>query len=69
MLCVRNICDPFCVFIPAISVGGRVPGGVYSDLVAANVLNDGDLYYRYNDLAYRWVSKENWTYSTVMHGK
>lgn len=51
----------------SISVGGRVPGGVYSDLLAANVLNEGDLYYRYNDMNYRWVSKENWTYSTVIY--
>ncbi|KAG0721007.1 Beta-mannosidase [Chionoecetes opilio] len=50
----------------SISVGGQVPGGVYTDLLAANVLNAGDFYYRYNDMDYRWVSKENWTYSTVM---
>lgn len=50
----------------SISVGGRVPGGVYSDLLAANVLSGGDIYYRYNDMDYRWVSKENWTYSTTI---
>lgn len=50
-----------------ITVGGQVPGGVYSDLLAANVLSEGDLYYRYNDLDYRWVSKENWTYSSVVN--
>ncbi|XP_045108284.1 beta-mannosidase-like isoform X2 [Portunus trituberculatus] len=49
------------------TVGGQVPGGVYSDLLAANVLSAGDLYYRYNDLNYRWVSKENWTYSSVLN--
>lgn len=51
----------------SITVGGQVPGGVYSDLLAANVLSEGDLYYRYNDLNYRWVSKENWTYSSVLN--
>ncbi|KAK8396338.1 hypothetical protein O3P69_005403 [Scylla paramamosain] len=53
--------------VTAITVGGQVPGGVYSDLLAANVLSEGDLYYRYNDLNYRWVSKENWTYSSVLN--
>lgn len=56
------------VYFAAITVGGQVPGGVYSDLLAANVLSEGDLYYRYNDLNYRWVSKENWTYSSVVNG-
>ncbi|XP_018022051.1 beta-mannosidase [Hyalella azteca] len=47
------------------SVPGSVPGGVYSDLQAARVLDQGDVYYRYNDLDYRWVSYTNWTYSAT----
>ena len=39
-----------------------VPGGIYTDLSTAGVLTQ-DIYYRFNDLAYRWVSRENWTYS------
>ncbi|XP_076069531.1 beta-mannosidase isoform X2 [Oratosquilla oratoria] len=50
----------------SISISGEVPGGVYSSLLRANVLQDGDFYYRYNDLGYRWVSKDNWTYSTKL---
>lgn len=48
-----------------ISVGGTVPGGVYTDLLFANVLKGGDFYYRYNDFEYRWVANDNWTYSTT----
>jgi beta-mannosidase len=46
----------------SIQVPAVVPGGIYTDLRAAGVLNE-DIYYRFNDLEYRWVSKDNWTYS------
>ncbi|KAK8727944.1 hypothetical protein OTU49_009522 [Cherax quadricarinatus] len=52
----------------SVTVSGTVPGGVYSDLLLADVLTGGDLYYRYNDLDYRWVAEENWTYSTLVQG-
>jgi beta-mannosidase len=39
-----------------------VPGGIYTDLRTAGILEE-DIYYRFNDIAYRWVSQENWTYS------
>ena len=39
-----------------------VPGGIYTDLTAAGILKE-DIYYRFNDLAYRWVSMEDWTYN------
>ncbi|XP_071518436.1 beta-mannosidase isoform X2 [Panulirus ornatus] len=48
----------------SVVVGGTVPGGVYTDLLKANVLRAGDFYFRFNDMHYRWVSRENWTYST-----
>lgn len=54
------------VIILAIGVktSGRVPGGVYSDLFDTGVLdNSVPLFYRRNDLDYRWVSLDNWTYS------
>lgn len=51
----------------SISVAGSVPGGVYSDLMNANVLSEGDFYYRYNDLNYKWVGRSNWTYSTTIN--
>ncbi|XP_049828728.1 beta-mannosidase-like [Schistocerca gregaria] len=48
----------------SITVPASVPGGIYSDLRAAGVLPE-DIYYRFNDAEYRWVSYENWTYSTT----
>lgn len=42
-----------------------VPGGIYTDLLEAGVLDSGPFYYRFNDDVYRWVSYENWTYSTT----
>lgn len=44
-----------------LQVAGTVPGGVYSDLRASRQL-PRDIFYRFNDEEYRWVSKENWTY-------
>ncbi|XP_064086358.1 beta-mannosidase-like isoform X2 [Macrobrachium nipponense] len=49
----------------SIEVPGSVPGGVYTDLMAAGILSEGDFYYRFNDLNYRWVAKEDWSYSTT----
>ena len=45
----------------SISVPGHVPGNVYTDLQQAGTLSSG-LYYRFNDVEYRWVSYSNWTY-------
>nr|CAD7590061.1 unnamed protein product [Timema genevievae] len=45
-----------------VSVPATVPGGIYTDLRAAGVL-DGDPFYRFNDLLYRWVARDNWTYA------
>lgn len=41
----------------------QVPGGIYSDLRRAQVLKQ-DLLMGKNDIAYRWVGNENWTYTT-----
>ena len=46
----------------SIDIEAAVPGGIYTDLREANILTE-DIYYRFNDINYRWVSKENWTYS------
>ncbi|XP_068084134.1 beta-mannosidase [Anabrus simplex] len=46
----------------SVKAAARVPGGIYTDLRTANVLNQ-DLFYRYNDKEYRWVSLDNWTYT------
>ena len=47
-----------------VTMPGQVPGNVFTDLMAAGVLDDP--YFRFNDLNYRWVSLDNWTYSTAM---
>ncbi|XP_063217719.1 beta-mannosidase-like [Bacillus rossius redtenbacheri] len=46
----------------SVRVPAAVPGGIYSDLRAAGVI--GDPLYRFNDVQYRWVARDNWTYST-----
>ncbi|XP_078660192.1 beta-mannosidase-like [Branchiostoma floridae x Branchiostoma belcheri] len=46
-----------------IKIRGTVPGCVHTDLMASGKI--GDPYYRFNDLDYRWIAKENWTYSRV----
>ena len=43
-----------------VDVAAKVPGGIYTDLMAAGHL--GDPYYRFNDVEYRWVAWDNWTY-------
>ena len=48
----------------SISALARLPGSVYTDLQTAGIL--GSLYYRFNDVEYRWVSRHNWTYSTLI---
>jgi len=39
-----------------------VPGTAHTHLHAAGVLDDP--YWRYNELAYRWVAQETWVYET-----
>ncbi|CAM5139754.1 unnamed protein product [Natator depressus] len=40
---------------------GEVPGCVHTALLRQGLIQDP--YYRFNDLAYRWISLDNWTYS------
>lgn len=42
-----------------------VPGNVHLDLGAAGVLTQGDPLYRDNEINYRWIAYDNWTYSTT----
>lgn len=46
----------------SINVPVTVPGSIYTDLEKNGLI--GDPYYRFNDDNYRWISKDNWTYST-----
>lgn len=47
------------IFVPA-----QVPGGIYSDLRRNEILKQ-DILFGKNDIAYRWVGNENWTYSAT----
>ncbi|XP_028599356.2 beta-mannosidase isoform X2 [Podarcis muralis] len=42
-------------------LGGDVPGCVHTALLRHGLIQDP--YYRFNDLAYAWISLDNWTYS------
>jgi beta-mannosidase len=48
-------------------VKAKVPGSIYSDLRRDGVLKQ-DIYYEYNDINYRWVSFDNWTYERIFDG-
>lgn len=47
----------------SIAVTANIPGGIYSDLQNADILED--IYYRFNDIDYRWVANETWIYSNI----
>ena len=56
------------IFVMQIGITGSalVPGSIYTDLVRAKFI--GNPYYRFNDVEYRWVSRQNWTYSRNFNG-
>uniref|UniRef100_A0AAR2LMV0 Beta-mannosidase n=1 Tax=Pygocentrus nattereri TaxID=42514 RepID=A0AAR2LMV0_PYGNA len=45
----------------SLSLSAGVPGCVHTGLQLHGVIEDP--YYRFNDLAYRWISLDNWTYT------
>ena len=51
-----------------IKVKALVPGSIYSDLEREGVLKE-NIYKEYNDINYRWVSYDNWTYEREFEGK
>lgn len=53
--------------ISATTIKGTVPGGIYTDLRNAGILKD-DIFFGDNDIKYRWVAKDDWTYSTTFQG-
>ena len=53
-------------FHPAIKINAIVPGSIYSDLRRAKVL--GNIYQDINDVKYRWVAYDNWTYEYTFDG-
>jgi len=46
----------------SIVVSALVPGNVHMDLLRAGIITE-DPYYRYNDVLYRWIGLDSWTYS------
>ncbi|XP_062852081.1 beta-mannosidase isoform X2 [Trichomycterus rosablanca] len=46
----------------SLSLKAQVPGCVHTALQQQQLIQDP--YYRFNDLAYRWISLDNWTYTT-----
>ncbi|KAG9344023.1 hypothetical protein JZ751_012499 [Albula glossodonta] len=46
----------------SLSLVADVPGCVHTALLKQGIIKDP--YYRFNDLAYRWISLDNWTYTT-----
>ena len=54
--------------LQGLSIGGRVPGGIFTDLDRAGVLKDGPLLYRFNDVNYRWIAMEDWVYTLNFQG-
>lgn len=46
-----------------------MPGSIYTDLRTAGVLNKGHIFDNYNDLEYRWVAYDNWTFTREFDGE
>lgn len=51
----------------AIKVIGHVPGSIYTDLQKSLVIDN--IYDNFNDLKYRWVSYDNWTFTRHFDSK
>ncbi|XP_070973400.1 beta-mannosidase-like isoform X2 [Oncorhynchus clarkii lewisi] len=47
----------------SLSLPAEVPGCVHSALLKQGFIKD--LYFRFNDVAYRWIALDNWTYTTT----
>ena len=50
----------------SISVSGNVPGNVHTALYKNGTLRDP--YFRFNDVEYRWIAYDNWTYTRSLEG-
>lgn len=46
---------------------GMVPGSMYTALMANKAIDDP--YYRKNDEVYRWIGRDDWTYTRTFTGK
>ena len=50
----------------SISVPGIVPGNVHTALYRNGQISDP--YFRFNDVKYRWIAYDNWTYTRSLEG-
>lgn len=50
----------------SISVHGNVPGNVHTALYKNGTIKDP--YFRFNDVRYRWIAYDNWTYTRSLEG-
>lgn len=50
----------------SISVHGNVPGNVHTALYNNGTIRDP--YFRFNDVKYRWIAYDNWTYTRSLEG-
>ena len=50
----------------SISVHGNVPGNVHTALYKNGTIKDP--YFRFNDVKYRWIAYDNWTYTRSLEG-
>ena len=50
----------------SISVPGEVPGNVHTALYRDGTIMNP--YFRFNDVNYRWIAYDNWTYSRTIEG-
>ena len=50
----------------SISVHGNVPGNVHTALYENGTIMDP--YFRFNDVKYRWIAYDNWTYTRSLEG-
>ncbi|XP_039281656.1 beta-mannosidase [Nilaparvata lugens] len=47
----------------SVKLNAIVPGGIYTDLKNAYILKE-NFFYKNNDIEYRWVGREDWSYVT-----
>ena len=46
---------------------GNVPGNVHTALYKNGTIKDP--YFRFNDVKYRWIAYDNWTYTRSLEGE
>ncbi|CAC5382078.1 unnamed protein product [Mytilus coruscus] len=65
---VHNYYPQFCFYKieKLLTVVGTVPGNIYTSLINNNQIDDP--YYRDNDDKYRWIAKDDWSYTRGFQG-